>query len=83
VAAVVTTHDPDLVARAVVHEPRLLLADEPTGQLDSATAGVVMDLVRDLTHSRGVAAVVTTHDPDLVARADRVLVLRDGVLRAP
>jgi putative ABC transport system ATP-binding protein len=71
------------IARAVVHEPRLLLADEPTGQLDSATAGVVMDLVRDLTHSRGVAAVVTTHDPDLVARADRVLVLRDGVLRAP
>lgn len=71
------------IARAVVHEPRVLLADEPTGQLDSATAGLVMDLVRDLVHTRGVAAVVTTHDAELVARADRVLVLRDGMLREP
>ncbi|WP_166846195.1 ABC transporter ATP-binding protein [Isoptericola sp. BMS4] len=71
------------IARAVVHEPRVLLADEPTGQLDSATAVLVMDLVRDLVHTRGVAAVVTTHDAELVARADRVLVLRDGMLREP
>ncbi|GAA1712660.1 ABC transporter ATP-binding protein [Isoptericola hypogeus] len=68
------------IARALVAQPRVLLADEPTGQLDSATAVVVMDLVRELVHSRGVAAVVTTHDPELVARADRVLVLRDGRL---
>ena len=66
------------IARALVAEPRVLLADEPTGQLDSATATVVMDLVRRLVHERDVAAVVTTHDPELVARADRVLVLRDG-----
>ncbi|CAM3537830.1 ABC transporter ATP-binding protein [Isoptericola cucumis] len=68
------------IARALVDRPRVLLADEPTGQLDSATATVVMDLVRGLVHERGVAAVVTTHDPELVARADRVLVLRDGRL---
>ncbi|MCA5892405.1 ABC transporter ATP-binding protein [Isoptericola sp. NEAU-Y5] len=70
------------IARALVTEPRVLLADEPTGQLDSGTAAVVMDLVRDLVRSRGVAAVVTTHDPELMARADRVLVLRDGRLDA-
>ena len=68
------------VARALVAEPRVLLADEPTGQLDSGTAAVVMDLVRDLVHDRGVAAVVTTHDPELIARADRVVTLRDGTV---
>jgi len=68
------------VARALVARPRVLLADEPTGQLDSATAARVMALLRDLVHSRGVAAVVATHDPELVAMADRVLVVRDGRL---
>ncbi len=68
------------LARALVAEPRVLLADEPTGQLDSTNATVVMDLVRDLVHSRQVAAVVATHDPLLVERADRVvdLVRRAG-----
>jgi putative ABC transport system ATP-binding protein len=66
------------IARALVAEPQVLLADEPTGQLDSGTAAVVMDLVRELVHERRVAAVVTTHDPELIARADRVVTLRDG-----
>ena len=68
------------IARALVVEPDVLLADEPTGQLDSTTAGVVMDLLADLVRTRGVAAVVTTHDPLLVERATRVLDLRAGVL---
>ncbi|MFC7879973.1 ABC transporter ATP-binding protein [Isoptericola sp. NPDC057391] len=68
------------VARALVARPRVLLADEPTGQLDSTTAARVMALLRDLVHSRGVAAVVATHDPELVAMADRVLVVREGRL---
>ncbi|MCL1868852.1 MAG: ABC transporter ATP-binding protein [Promicromonosporaceae bacterium] len=68
------------IARALVARPRLLLADEPTGQLDSANAAVVMDLLRDLVHTREVAAVVATHDPVLVSRADRVVELRDGRL---
>lgn len=66
------------IARALVAEPRLLLADEPTGQLDSGTAATVMTLVADLVHERGVAAVVSTHDPLLMERADRVVELHDG-----
>ncbi|WP_265520881.1 ABC transporter ATP-binding protein [Oerskovia flava] len=66
------------IARALVAEPEILLADEPTGQLDSGTAAVVMDLIRTLVHERGVAAVVSTHDPILMQRADRVLELHDG-----
>lgn len=66
------------VARALVAEPRLLIADEPTGQLDSRTANTIMDLIVDLVHTRNVAAVVATHDPALLDRADRVLTLRDG-----
>jgi putative ABC transport system ATP-binding protein len=68
------------IARALVAAPRVLLADEPTGQLDSATARRVMDLLRELVHTERVAAVVTTHDPELVARADRVVDLHDGAL---
>jgi putative ABC transport system ATP-binding protein len=66
------------IARALAARPALLLADEPTGQLDSGTAATVMDLIGELVHARGVAAVVTTHDPALVRRADRVLELHDG-----
>ncbi|PFG42475.1 putative ABC transport system ATP-binding protein [Isoptericola jiangsuensis] len=69
------------IARALVAAPRVLLADEPTGQLDSATGRRVMDLLRELVHTAGTAAVVTTHDPELVARADRVVDLHDGSLR--
>ncbi|KQU00292.1 ABC transporter ATP-binding protein [Sanguibacter sp. Leaf3] len=66
------------IARAIVARPSILLADEPTGQLDSATAATVMDLLHDLVHQEGVAAVVSTHDPLLAARADRVITLHDG-----
>ncbi len=66
------------IARAIAPDPRVLIADEPTGQLDSRTAGTIMDLLVDLVHGRGIAAVVATHDPLLVARADRVIELRDG-----
>lgn len=68
------------IARALVVEPALLIADEPTWQLDSQTAAAVMDLVVDIVHRRQIAAVVATHDPLLVERADRVLTLHDGAV---
>ncbi|MGA7148505.1 MAG: ABC transporter ATP-binding protein [Microbacterium sp.] len=66
------------IARAIAARPRVLIADEPTGQLDSRTAATVMDLIGDLVHTQGLAAVVSTHDPLLVQRADRVIEMHDG-----
>jgi len=71
------------IARALVAEPAILVADEPTGQLDSGTAATVMDLLRDVVHERNVAAVVSTHDPILMQRADRVVELHDGHVVTP
>jgi len=66
------------IARALANRPGLLVADEPTGQLDSGTGRQVMELIRSLVHDRGVTAVVATHDPTLIALADRVVELSDG-----
>lgn len=66
------------IARALVSRPEILIADEPTGQLDSATAATIMDLLQSLVRERGLAAVVSTHDPLLMGRADRVVELHDG-----
>ena len=68
------------IARALVADPGLLIADEPTGQLDSQSARIVMDLIVELVHDRGVAGIVTTHDPALAERADRVITIRDGAI---
>ena len=69
------------IARALVMQPGILLADEPTAQLDSETGAQIMDLIARLVHERGTAAVVATHDQAMLARADRVFELHDGVLR--
>ena len=68
------------VARALANRPKLLLADEPTGQLDSETGRSIMDLLRAVVRSEGVTAVVATHDPMMLEQADRVVELRDGLL---
>ncbi len=68
------------IARALANDPKLLIADEPTGQLDSETGKSIMDLLRAVVHSRGMTALVATHDSALMDLADRVLTLRDGVL---
>lgn len=66
------------MARALANEPALIIADEPTGQLDSETGRSIMRLLRAVVRSEGVTALVATHDPELMELADRVVELRDG-----
>ena len=66
------------IARAVVRRPMLLLADEPTGNLDSHNAATVLNLLKDLNRTDGLTIVMITHNEHLVDRADRVLVMQDG-----
>ncbi|MEO8921841.1 MAG: ABC transporter ATP-binding protein [Caldimonas sp.] len=66
------------IARALINDPLVVLADEPTGSLDSASAGEVLDLLTGLRAERGLTLVIVTHDPDVSKRADRVVAMRDG-----
>lgn len=68
------------IARALVNQPRLLLADEPTGNLDQRTGGSILDAMMDLRRDRGLTMVLVTHDPATASRADRTVMLRDGVM---
>jgi lipoprotein-releasing system ATP-binding protein len=70
------------IARAVANAPRVLLADEPTGNLDGQTADAVFRQLLALVRETGMAALIATHNPDLAARMDRTVHLRDGVLTA-
>ena len=65
------------VARALINRPAIVLADEPTGELDSATAGEVMQLLRALNRE-GQTFVIVTHDPQVAAQTDRSVYLQDG-----
>lgn len=69
------------IARALVGEPRLLLADEPTGNLDSARTREILALLRDVCHERQIPGLLVTHDTEAVSFVDRTLTLRDGSLR--
>jgi putative ABC transport system ATP-binding protein len=71
------------LARALANGPKLLLADEPTGQLDSDTGHVIMLLLRSIVRHEGITAVVATHDPLMLDVADRVFELRDGRFISP
>lgn len=67
------------IARALIAEPSIILADEPTGALDSSTSGEVMDILKDL-NSRGKTILVVTHENDIAAQTKRVIYMRDGVI---
>ena len=66
------------IARALAHGPRLILGDEPTGELDSETSASVLDLMLDAQEITGATLVIVTHDADVAARLERVVTLRDG-----
>ncbi len=66
------------IARALVHQPLLLLADEPTGNLDSVTGEAILHLLQQLNREQGVTLIVVTHDMEVAAYADRIVRLRDG-----
>ena len=68
------------IARALVNSPAILLADEPTGNLDTASGEEVMDILEDLNRHEGATVIVITHEHEVAARAHRVLTLRDGML---
>lgn len=68
------------VARALVNNPALVWADEPTGALDSKTAADIMDLMRDLNEKTGLTFVIVTHDPGIGARCDRIIQMSDGLI---
>ena len=70
------------IARALANEPEVVLADEPTAHLDSETAAGVLDLMQELNTEHRVAFVIASHDPHVVARARRVVTIRDGRLQA-
>jgi putative ABC transport system ATP-binding protein len=70
------------IARALAHRPRIVLADEPTGNLDEATGARVLELLAGLVVEQGAAMLIATHSGEVVARADRVLTLRVGQLHA-
>ena len=69
------------VARAIVNEPEVLFADEPTGNLDSATGGLVEDMLFGYNREQGVTLIIVTHDPELAEKCDMQIHLRDGKIR--
>lgn len=70
------------IARAIVTDPVVLLADEPTGNLDSARSREVMDLLTAFNRKRGITVVMVTHEPDMASYADRIIHFRDGLVEA-
>jgi putative ABC transport system ATP-binding protein len=71
------------IARALVNHPAILLADEPTGNLDTANSNAVLDLLRDLNHRIGQTILMITHNPEAAAFADRIVSMRDGRIIDP
>jgi putative ABC transport system ATP-binding protein len=70
------------IARAIVSEPRVLFADEPTGNLDTATSDEIMKLLTTLNEQRGITIAMVTHEPDIAAWAHRIVHFRDGLIES-
>ena len=68
------------IARALIAKPRVILADEPTGALDSKTSQEVIDLLRDVSKNEGITMIIVTHAPEVAEQTDRIIQIRDGVI---
>ncbi len=68
------------IARALVNRPAVIMGDEPTGNLDSASSAEVIDMMREINLLTGTTFILVTHDPDVAAACDRVIHMRDGVV---
>ncbi|MEM4944502.1 MAG: ABC transporter ATP-binding protein, partial [Saccharolobus sp.] len=68
------------IARALANDPKILLADEPTANLDSKTGEAIVKLFRKLNEEKGITIVMATHDPDMMKYADRIIYIRDGLI---
>ena len=68
------------IARALIAKPRVILAEEPTGALDSKTSQEVIDLLRDVSRSEGITMIIVTHAPEVAEQTDRIIQIRDGVI---
>jgi ABC-type lipoprotein export system ATPase subunit len=70
------------IARSLINRPRLLLADEPTGNLDSRTSEEILQMFRDLNEKEGLTVILVTHDPEVAHHAKRVIRIRDGLIES-
>jgi macrolide transport system ATP-binding/permease protein len=68
------------IARALINQPSILLADEPTGNLDSRNSAEILEIIKRLNRERGLTVIIVTHDPDVAAYADRIITFRDGAI---
>lgn len=68
------------IARALINSPKIIMGDEPTGNLDSKNANIVFDIFKELSHEEGLSLLVVTHDEDFANRTDRIITMEDGII---